>query len=345
MRYFWLVLFISQALAMPLMADETSKLVTKIGFGSCLKEDKPQPLWDDVLAVNPDLFVLMGDNIYGDTEDMDVLKAKYAKLAAQPGFAKLRQTTPVIGIWDDHDYGENDAGAEYPHKEASKQIMLDFFGEPENSERRTREDGAYTSYMFGPEGQRVHIILPDLRYNRTPLDSVGTIAYGLTRAPFKKGPYKVMHDTSATMLGEAQWAWLEAELAKPADVKILISSLQVLADFTGWEAWTNFANDQARLYQNIERLGLENLFIVSGDTHWAEISRRSLGDIELVDMTASGMTEEWKDISPNQYRASEAFAIANFGLVTIDWSADPINASLEIIAEDGEVLIQQAWRP
>ena len=324
---------------------DTEKTLTKIGFGSCLKENKPQPLWDDVLARQPDLFVLMGDNVYGDTEDMNELKGKYQQLSAQTGFKKLRQTTPIIGIWDDHDYGQNDAGAEYPKKEESKHIMLDFFGEPKNSERRMREDGAYTSYMFGPEGRRVHIILPDLRYNRTPLDSVGKLVYGTQREPFNQGPYKINQAATATMLGETQWQWLEEELAKPADIIILVSSLQVIADFTGWESWTNFAHDQARLYNNIERLNLDNLIIVSGDTHWSEISRRTMSNVSLVDMTASGMTEKWKDISPNQYRESDAFAMANFGMLTIDWSASPTNAMLEIITKDGEILIQQAWRP
>lgn len=321
-----------------------TKSLTRIGFGSCLKENKPQPLWDDVMAQNPDLFVLMGDNVYGDTEDMQELANKYQLLAQQPGFAELRSTTPVIGIWDDHDYGENDAGAEYPKKVESKQIMLDFFGEPKHSERRMRNDGAYTSYMFNDGERKVHIILPDLRYNRTPLASVNKLSYTVNRLPNDQGPYQIMDDPQATMLGEQQWQWLESELAKPADLKILISSLQVVADFTGWEAWTNFKADQSRLYGLIQSLALDNLLIISGDTHWSEISRRTVGDIDLVDMTASGMTEEWKQISPNQYRASEAHAIANFGMLTIDWDTDPINATLQIIAEDGKVLIEQNWR-
>lgn len=330
--------------ASPITPVNPSKQLTRIGFGSCLKEDKPQPLWDDVLAMNPDLFVLMGDNVYGDTEDMQVLADKYQQLSEQAGFAKLRSQTPVIGIWDDHDYGQNDAGAEYPKKTESKQVMLDFLGEPLNSERRTREDGAYTSYMFNDGEHSVHVILPDLRYNRTPLDSVNKLNYTVNRLPNDQGPYKIMDNPAATMLGETQWQWLEMELAKPADLKILVSSLQVIADFTGWEAWTNFKADQDRLYNLVQSLGLDNLLFVSGDTHWSEISRRQLDGIELVDMTASGMTEEWKQISPNQYRDSEAFAIANFGMLTIDWDAKPVNATLQIITEEGRVLIEQSWR-
>ena len=144
------------------------RTLKRIAFGSCAEVDKPQPVWDPVLARKNDLFIFLGDNIYGDTRDMSVLSAKYAKFAAIPGVARLRATTPVVAIWDDHDYGENDAGGDYPMKEQSREVFLDFWQEPADSPRRKR-DGVYASYVFGPPGQRVQVILPDLRYNRTAL--------------------------------------------------------------------------------------------------------------------------------------------------------------------------------
>ena len=71
---------------------------------------------------------------------MAVLKNKYQRLGAKPGFKALRAQTPIIAMWDDHDYGQNDAGKEYPHKEASRQIMLDFWEEPANSKLNIRID-------------------------------------------------------------------------------------------------------------------------------------------------------------------------------------------------------------
>ena len=144
------------------------RTLKRIAFGSCAEVDKPQPVWDPVLARKNDLFIFLGDNIYGDTRDMSVLSAKYAKFAAIPGVARLRATTPVVAMWDDHDFGENDAGGDYPMKEQSREVFLDFWQEPADSPRRKR-DGVYASYVFGPPGQRVQVILPDLRYNRTAL--------------------------------------------------------------------------------------------------------------------------------------------------------------------------------
>ena len=69
--------------------------LTRIGFGSCSNESKPQPIWDAVLAKPFDLFMFLGDNIYGDTRDMEVLSAKYALFGKQPGFVRLRKATPI----------------------------------------------------------------------------------------------------------------------------------------------------------------------------------------------------------------------------------------------------------
>ncbi|MDX2275413.1 MAG: alkaline phosphatase D family protein [Hyphomonadaceae bacterium] len=150
---------------------EHARTVSRIAFGSCAKGDKPQPIWDAVLAAQPDLFIFLGDNVYLDTRDPEVMRRKYAELAAQPGFQRLRAHVPILAIWDDHDFGENDAGREYPMKEEARRQFLEFFNEPASSPRWSR-DGIYTSYMYGPPGQRAQIILPDLRWNRTPLNEL-----------------------------------------------------------------------------------------------------------------------------------------------------------------------------
>ncbi len=230
------------------------RTLTRIGFGSCAEGGKEQPIWEAVLAAKPELFLFLGDNVYGDTRDMAVLRARYAELARQPGFAKLRDTTPLAVTWDDHDFGEDDAGGDFPQKEASRQVFLEFWGEPADSPRRAR-DGVYASYVFGPPGRRVQVILLDLRYNRTPLvrQEPGARNYrSWAWARHKKGlevpgPYARNPDAKATMLGERQWQWLERQLEAPADVRLIGSSLQVLADFPGWEGWSLFARDQQRL--------------------------------------------------------------------------------------------------
>jgi len=325
-----------------------SMTLRRIAFGSCAHQDKAQPIWDVINALEPDLFILLGDNIYGDTRDMDELRAKYAALGAKPGFRRLRERTPVLATWDDHDYGENDAGADFPLKEASRTIFCDFWGEAADSPRRTR-DGIYAGYRFGAGDRRVQIILPDLRFNRTPLfshDLAGT-DYADWSEELKAagravpGPYARNPDREATMLGARQWDWLEGQLQVPAETRILASSLQVAADFPGWEAWVNYARDRERLIDAIRRHRAEGLFCVSGDTHYAELSRLDVNvPYPLWDLTSSGLTETWDVLPPNANRVGSAWRDRNFGLIDLDWRDGHATVALRIFDEAGNVRLE-----
>jgi alkaline phosphatase D len=338
----------SDAAAAPALSDPhpaLARTLTRIAFGSCAEVDKPQPIWNPILARQNDLFIFLGDNIYGDTRDMAVLAAKYAKFAAIPGVARLRATTPVLAMWDDHDFGENDAGGDYPQKEGSRQVFLDFWDEPPGSPRRDR-DGVYASYVFGPPGKRVQVILPDLRYNRMPLlkHEVGGADYETwARAQVSAGlelpgPYVRNPDHKATMLGERQWQWLERQLEVPAEVRLFGSSVQVLADFTGWEAWANFPRDQQRLIDLIRRKHANGVVFLSGDIHYAEMSRLDVNvPYTLWDLTSSGLTEEWRVPTPNANRASEVVADANFGFIDIDWQGAATKLTLGIVDAAGRL--------
>jgi alkaline phosphatase D len=319
------------------------RTLVRIGFGSCADGGKAQPIWNAVLAAKPDLFLFLGDNVYGDTRDMADLRARYAELAAQPGFRQLRNTTPIAATWDDHDFGEDDAGGDYPQKESSRQIFLDFWGEPANSPRRGR-DGIYASYVFGPEGQRVQVILLDLRYNRTPLlypESRPRNYRSWAGARHRKGldvpgPYARNPDPKATMLGERQWEWLEQQLRVPAEVRLVGSSLQVLADFPGWEGWYLFPRDQQRLIELVRRTHANGVVFLSGDTHYAELSQLDVNvPYTFWDLTSSGLTEVWPARTPNANRVSDVIREPNFGLVEIDWQGAETTLNMSVMDEQG----------
>jgi alkaline phosphatase D len=275
-----------------------------------MHQSLPKPALDVAKAWGPDRFVFLGDNIYGDTDDMAVLAAKYEEQAASPELLALRAAVPTIATWDDHDYGQNDAGKENPHKVESKELFLAFWEEPEGSERRTRE-GLYTSYFFEEEGGRVQVILLDMRWFRDPLDP--NTGQGMN-------DYQPTGDTTRTMLGDAQWSWLAAELAKPADVRIVATSIQAGHEFNGWESWTNMPHERQHLVDVLRASGAEVTIFISGDAHWAELSRwEPDGGYPLYDLTSSGITEEWPVIPPNANRVGEPVPDNNFGYVEIEW--------------------------
>lgn len=301
------------------VSASASEPIDHILFGSCGHQDKAMPILDSIIDDQPDLFLFLGDNVYGDTEDMQLLSQKYQKLGQMPRFKKLRATTPLIAIWDDHDFGENDAGKGFPQKEASRQIMLDFWQEPKTSPRRSRADGIYTSYTYNGADQRIHVIMPDLRWNRDDINTVSKLTYVTERKSNNMGPYAVSENPTASMLGEAQWQWLETELLKPAKIKVIASSLQVLADFTGWESWANFPHDINRLKSFIKDHGINGVILISGDTHWGEVSYLHEGlDYPLWEVTSSGLTEEWKEVSPNKNRIGAYTHQVNYGAIDID---------------------------
>lgn len=302
--------------------------LTRIAFGSCARQDLEQPIWNAIVARDPQLFLFLGDNIYADTRDMAVMAGKYQMLADKRGYQRIRRQCRTLAIWDDHDFGENDAGGDYPMKEESRRLFCDFWGEAQDSPRRSRS-GVFTSYLFGTAPRRVQVIMPDLRYNRTPLQlaDLGGRDYSDRAREWSQlgqlvpGPYQRNPSPQVTMLGERQWAWLETQLKIPAEVRVFASSLQVVADFPGWEAWANFAHDQARLLHLIRKTRANALVCISGDTHYAELSRLEMNaPYPLWDLTSSGLTEIWPVTPPNALRIGDPLHELNFGMLEIDWS-------------------------
>lgn len=331
--------------AVSVNAEQLNLSPQKILFGSCSHQDKAMPIFNAINKENADLFIFLGDNVYGDTENMSHLANKYELLGANEGFKNLIQQTPTIAIWDDHDFGENDAGAEYLQKEASRKLMLDFWNEPKNSIRYTRKDGIYTSYMYGNTDQKIHVIMPDLRWNRDKLNSVGKENYLFERKPRNMGPYSPSESAKASMLGETQWQWLEKELQRPAKIKLIASSLQLLPEFTGWESWANFPHDRNRLLSLIKKYRINGVVIISGDTHWGEVSKviKKL-DYPLWEVTSSGLTEEWKEVSPNKHRVGNYTHSVNYGELLINWQQVDPAITLSLKDVKGDIFTQHALK-
>ncbi len=321
----------------PAAAADPARPLQRVAFGSCAHQDKPQPIWETVVAAKPDLFLLLGDNVYGDTQDMAVLKAKYDKFAAEPGYQKLLKTCPVLATWDDHDFGGNDAGGDYPKRVESQQLFLDFLGEPKDSPRRKRP-GVYHAKVFGPDDRRVQVILLDTRYFRSPLKRRPGFVPG-------EGPYVANTDPKTTLLGEEQWKWLEEQLRVPARLRLLCSSVQVVAEDHGWEKWMNFPHERERLYKLIRDSKAGGVVVLSGDRHLAELSMMDGGvGYPLYDLTASGLNQaskRWRKQEVNRHRVATMNFGDHFGLVTVDWDKEDPVVALQIRDEAGDVTLQQ----
>ncbi len=304
--------------------------VTKIAFGSCGSQDEPQPVLSLVTEYKPDIFVYLGDNIYGDSDNMDTLKAKYGRLAAKPEYKQLDSVTKIIGTWDDHDFGRNDAGKWYPYKKESKDIFLDFFWEPKESERRKHE-GIYTVEYLKQGDKLIQVILLDVRTFRNDLILVKDTSEELKRRFFYTLDYQPHESSDSTLLGQEQWNWLESELKKPADLRLICSGSQFGIEFNGYEAWANFPHEQKRMLNLIKETKAEGVIFLTGDVHYAEISRvNEPGLYPVYDVTSSGITSTWSFATPNKYRIEGPVMDNHFGLLTVTWERDPV-VRMEVI--------------
>ena len=309
--------------------------LTRIHFGSCVKQSQPMPIFQTIVKDRPEVFLMIGDNIYADTEDMEVMRAKYAQLNADSGFSMLRASCPILATWDDHDYGRNDAGAEYSKKWEAQKIFSDFWGDSLSSPRRQRA-GVYDAHIIGAEGKRVQIILLDTRYFRGPLKKGQRRVGGL---------YYPSEDPEVPMLGDAQWQWLETQLKQPAELRIIASSIQFIAEAAGQETWSNLPAERQRMIDLIEKTGAAGVVFVSGDRHWSDLSvQRKSVPYPLYDLTSSSLNQPHKRGTPtlNQYReAQQTYHQVNFGVIEIEWRGCETTLDLKIQDIDNQNRIQK----
>jgi len=306
--------------------------ISRIAFASCLNENKPVAILKAITAAAPELFIFAGDNVYGDyyqgkwlrQPSETALASAYRTLSAHADFRRFTATgVAILATWDDHDYGLNNSGVEMAIKQVSKDYHLDFFAVPESAPVR-RRPGLYQSHMFGPPGARLQIILLDTRWFRSRLK------LGPRRANRKRG-YLPDPDPNKTMLGPAQWRWLEQRLAEPADLRLLVSSIQVLADGHRHERWGNLPLERQRLYRLLAEANGGDLVALSGDRHVGGIYRRDLANgTVLHEVTSSSLNRafarRFREPGPN--RIGALYAPTNFGLITVDWAARRVELAL-----------------
>ena len=241
------VLALGAAAALPL-AHAAAGPLRRIGFVSCIHQERPQALVDFLAEQAFDLFLFGGDNVYAPRPyGRDKLRAAYDKAAAAPGYTRLRRKQPHMAVWDDNDYDSADGGASFAFRQEAREEFLAFWQVQSQDPRRSQE-GLYHAQTFGPPGQRVQVIVLDTRSFRS------RILRDTVRLP-GDGGYTPDPDPAKTMLGAAQWQWLEAQLRQPAEVRLLVSSIQVLAEGHRWERWGNLPAERERLVRTAERIG------------------------------------------------------------------------------------------
>jgi alkaline phosphatase D len=322
-----------------------SQVLTRIAFGSCNSHEMPQPHWDTLTQIyQPDLFILAGDNVYGDCNETTCfhLRETYRQMA---NHASVQGAAPLLSVYatlDDHDYGLNDCYGTNPYKDLARELFADFFDLPWSE--FADKDGVYRSNVWGRNNQRLQVILLDTRYARSPMNRTGNddvpIAPVLDPTQPPKHPNGTVDKEGAVygwqMLSKKQWEWLEAQLQKPAELRIMVSSIQVLSTSSNYEAWKQLPLEQDRLFRLIQG---KSVVLFSGDIHVGALYE----DGNLIEVTSSSLThtvpigEEFSDHcatvdeceKPDPRRVGGHFVFDNnFGSMDIDWAKKTFQVAL-----------------
>ena len=337
----------------PIAPNSTSR--TRVAFGSCSRAEKEQPLWDHIVAYDPDVFIWGGDAVYSDIrhpcigtsiEDPfdrswdewkrcfgrakswllggaqrpawsianntkftparpDRLRRIYDAQARHPGYRSLLRAlrshdeanaTPsrVVGTWDDHDYGIDDGDSRYAFRKASRFAFARFMA----AGSRIDEEGPRDMSWLTPrdESETTQWLQPTQRESHEASeygeDGAGVYRYHLVGTPprqlmlllldlrYFKEPWTTVRGNLTAMLGKKQILWLNRTLhASQAQVHFIVSSLQVLPTqrniASAAENWERMGKAREELLSLILSTGAPSPLLLSGDVHFAELSKQT----------------------------------------------------------------------
>ena len=248
----------------------------RIAFGSCprFQDDRVQPIWSAVLGLEPDLFLWIGDNIYGDSTYPHVLREEYRRQRDVAGLQPVLREASHLAIWDDHDYGMNNQDRRNPIKEEALKIFKEYWANPSYGLSQT--PGVFFRYRYG----QVEFFFLDDRFYRDPDAD-------------PQGPEK-------TLLGAEQLAWLQSELAASTAVfKVLVSG-------GGWseakgetgDSWAAFVDERNKIFDFVRDREITGVVLLAGDTHVAELNVipwSDKGGYDLYDLISSPLAQDAPD--------------------------------------------------
>ncbi|MCO4794377.1 MAG: alkaline phosphatase family protein [Bacteriovoracaceae bacterium] len=246
-----------------------------IGLASCMSDefmDIQKEMWAQLVSLNPDIVLMIGDNTYAD-----VVGGKYVGGASTPkqiwsryletreniDFYHIRKLIPVLGVWDDHDYGLNNGDKSYQYKKESAEIFDIFY--PFSKSKLTRK-GPGVSYRLSLNGQNFYFL--DARSFRDKSTS-------------KMG----------THLGTKQENWLFKDMRTVRGPNWLIKGDQYFGLYHSYESWERYHPKNLKNFLKKLKRERDPAIFVSGDRHLAEIMKleKSLTGYQTYELTSSGI--------------------------------------------------------
>lgn len=221
-----------------------------IAVGSCMRTGSNGAVFDAIGSLRPDLFVVDGDLHYGNVErdDPDEFRDVLDLVLSRPGPSQLFRSVPIAYVWDDHDYGSNDADSESPSRPAAMEVYREYV----------------PSYLDGGPQDPINQVF-----------DVGDVRVIMTDSRSERSPSAQLDDEDKTMLGDRQLAWLETELLRAHRERALTIWVNPLpwigAEAPGADDWSGYSTERARIAEFIDVNEIDRLVMVSGDAHMVAI--------------------------------------------------------------------------
>jgi alkaline phosphatase D len=313
-----------------------------IAIGSCYFLADPDPRWggqsygggfeifDSIAGKNPDLMIWMGDNLYfqaQDELDPSAMAARYRRQRAHRPLQKLLTAAPQIAIWDDHDYGPNDADLSYTMKGTSLALFKRYWANP--SFGLPEVPGVFGRARFGD----VDIFLLDDRYYR----SANLLKDDL--------PDK-------TMFGAAQMAWLKSALVySKAPIKLIVNGSQMWNRTNRFEGFNHFEAEQKAFTDFLASQRIEGVIFLTGDRHFSQILKIDRPNAySFYEFTSSPLTSgPWEnppaeEIANPDVVPGTLVPKRQFGMLRIRGPGNDRRIALEGYDQKGELLFRHEIR-
>ncbi|GGS28743.1 alkaline phosphatase D family protein [Actinokineospora fastidiosa] len=290
-----------------------------VAFGGCARTGSNGAVFDAIRAIRPDLYVITGDVHYGNPAENDVERfaSLYGRVLTAPAQAALYRSVPVAYVWDDHDYGPNDADASAPTRQAARAAYARHV--PHYPLAGGADGTIHQAFTIG----RVRFVLTDTRSERT----------------------------AATMLGKQQLAWLQRELVTASRSHALVVWVNpapwVAPASPGRDDWGGYPDERARLAATIAGAGVRNLVMVSGDAHMVAVddgTNTGYSDGPGFPLLHAAALDRPGGVKGGPYSGGVFPGAGQFGTVSVtDTGGSSIEVTLTGRDWRGTVLVQQRF--
>lgn len=288
-------------------------------------------IYRTMASMKTDFMLWLGDNLYLRASDYGSeagMRYRYSMHRKSPELSELLSSRPNYAIWDDHDFGNNDADRSFELKSAAQKLFRDYWGN--KTYGMNNDQGIYSSYSWGD----CEFFLTDDRSHRAPnqlKDSIGG-----------------KPNCDKTYFGDVQLGWLKDKLiSSKATFKFVVVGNQVLNPMNEFEGLRHYPCEFSELINFIVNYRIDGVVFLTGDRHFSEIiGFQPKGSYKMYDFTCSPVSSKPREPigkeKDNQWRVPQTLVTTN-NFTRFDITGPRGDRTLKMLTIDRSGIIQASF--